>query len=222
MFIPVYKENFTTTQTGQVVKAVVCEKCQTEYFYVLSRKSVGHGTAVYGIGQASAAKHASAVAEKSLKQKLEQEVDLVPCPHCHGLNQEMVEQYRGQIGADLTKVIVAPAILGSIVAGFTLMFTIGNPFRKEVAETQMLALYFFGGGIVLSVVMQIWRAIRRKTFDPTKVTPETVSALSGAPEALLPVIDEQTGQAKLVTADGQEIELKLSAESNQTSAKGLL
>lgn len=207
MFIPVYKKNFTTNRTGQEVKAVVCEKCQTEYFYVMKRKAVGHGTAVYGIGQDSAAKHASSVADKSLKQKLEQEVDLVACPKCHGLNPDMVEQYRRQIGADQTKLIVAPLIIGVIVAGFTLVFTLGNEIRKEVAQMQLWALAFVGGGAALTELMLIWRAIRRKSFDPTKTTPESVAALSGAPEALLPVIDEQTGKAMLVTASGEQIEL---------------
>src|SRR2546423_1606461 len=95
-------KEFTSTAGGSVIKDVSCEQCGHRYFYQLSRIGTGSASAPYFLGQASAAQHARQSATASLEAKLQLECDLVPCPHCGHIQQQMIlllrrRSYRGLI-----------------------------------------------------------------------------------------------------------------------------
>src|SRR5271154_6989701 len=109
----VYGKVISATQLGQKLEPVTCEKCKTEFFYELTRVGVGKGSALYNIGQAGASHRARSAAAQDLNQRLNQEAELVPCPKCHWVNQDLVDRYRHR------KYRRAPLVIGIImVVGF--------------------------------------------------------------------------------------------------------
>ena len=55
MFVHVYfAKKMTATETGERLKAVLCQKCGTEYFYRLRRSFTASRDAPYYMGQAGA------------------------------------------------------------------------------------------------------------------------------------------------------------------------
>src|SRR4051794_37994495 len=79
---------------GARVLGVICDKCGCDYFYALRRVGTGSGTAPYGIGLDQATKDAQQRAKNDLGQRLTTEAELVPCPHCAWINDELVLGYR--------------------------------------------------------------------------------------------------------------------------------
>src|SRR5690242_15731697 len=93
MFVYVSR-TFTTTVVGRRWEKVTCEKCQAEFHYELVRIGVGSSSAPYYIGQDSARQRASGTAQRNLDKRLAREAELVPCPKCRWVNQDLIRRYR--------------------------------------------------------------------------------------------------------------------------------
>src|ERR1044071_4157460 len=93
MFVYVGKR-FTATATGRRIVEVRCDKCQAQYFYELLRQATGTASAPYYLGQNSAARRSEKIAQKRLAKRLAAESDLVGCPSCKWVNEELVRGYR--------------------------------------------------------------------------------------------------------------------------------
>src|SRR4051794_16708489 len=123
-----FSKRFDATQVGGVVVSVTCDRCGCEYFYELTRTAEGTGTAPYGLGAAAAARTAQENAESAMLQRLTTEADLVPCPQCHWINEELVLGYRqGQYrGFRLAAIVIgAVGTVGSLVGAW--FISIGPP-----------------------------------------------------------------------------------------------
>ncbi len=103
-------------QPGQRVVRVDCTKCGSEYYYVLARVGFGNGTAPYGIGVASATRTAQENANRDLLRRLETEADLVPCPSCNWVNDDLVQGYRRGRYLGVGKFAVVVGIIGTIIS----------------------------------------------------------------------------------------------------------
>jgi hypothetical protein len=73
---------------GSVEKQVVCETCGHGYSYTMTREAMGshHGFALTGEEQA---KKEAEDAHQKLKEMLECECDVRPCPKCGALTRQM-------------------------------------------------------------------------------------------------------------------------------------
>jgi len=77
---------------GTRLEAVVCEKCQTSYWYELTRVSVGKAWVLYGLYEEAARRRAKMRADQNLQWRLASEAELVPCPKCRWVNQPLVDK----------------------------------------------------------------------------------------------------------------------------------
>jgi hypothetical protein len=93
MFI-YYGKTFESSRAGGCVVGVVCDNCGGTYYYELARIGTGAHTAPYGIGTSSASQKAHDQSETDLQRRLAVEAELVPCPKCHWISDELVKGYR--------------------------------------------------------------------------------------------------------------------------------
>ena len=108
VFIPIGMR-YTATTKGAVLKAVSCEECGREYVYVLRRSASGMGSSPLFLDDHGARSRASGQAQALLRHRLQQGIDVVPCPACGRVQQHMVPKARRQyrrwmlnVGACLT------------------------------------------------------------------------------------------------------------------------
>src|ERR1043166_2295232 len=101
---------------GRTVVGVKCDKCDCVYYFELARVGTGIGEAPYGIGNAEAASAAQRRSESDLQERLATEAELVPCPKCHWINDELVQGYRRSRFRGLTKATVLFCIVGTASA----------------------------------------------------------------------------------------------------------
>src|SRR5262245_47579934 len=75
--------NYTASVSGATVVCVTCENCGDKYYYQLAR--VGHGRVhcPFDIGGGTEAqRRARERAKQSLRRKLDEDVEAIPCPEC--------------------------------------------------------------------------------------------------------------------------------------------
>jgi Zn finger protein HypA/HybF involved in hydrogenase expression len=71
---------------------VECDKCGCKYAFQITRLGSGAAEAPFMIGQESAAARAEEGARKDLMDRLAVEAELVPCPECHWISDDLVEE----------------------------------------------------------------------------------------------------------------------------------
>ena len=92
------------------VVSVTCEKCGCAYYYELTRTGAGSAEAAYGIVTFSDSAEQQAIEEA--RRRLTIDAELVPCPQCRWINEDLVCRYR--MGR-----IYECTILASLVAAAT-------------------------------------------------------------------------------------------------------
>lgn len=85
---------YTATAGGAVVKPATCEECGTEYVYRVERMGEGQGTSLYMVDNQGAQRRANEAAEKALAKELEKAIEVVPCPKCGCVQEDMVKEAR--------------------------------------------------------------------------------------------------------------------------------
>lgn len=174
-------KTFTATVTGRRVIDVRCDKCQTSFQYELVREATGSGTAPYYIGVGAAERRAQAAAERNLEKYLSSESELVPCPHCHWLNAEVVRGYRRTRYKPVMKVAFVLASVAWVVVLFALN---AMPARRsdrypiEIAALIGLA----AGGVVLLAGLLVRRWLR-SLINPNRHYPIPPTLPPGTPRA---------------------------------------
>jgi hypothetical protein len=89
-----FNKQIHSEHVGQRVVGVVCTNCGCEYYYELARLGLGSGTAHYGIGVGAATRSAQENSRRDLAQRLVGEAELVPCPKCYWINDDLIQGYR--------------------------------------------------------------------------------------------------------------------------------
>jgi hypothetical protein len=108
-------KQFKAESAGALVVGVDCEKCGYRYYYELARIGIGTGVAHFGIGAGGAERSAAAASERDLQKRLESEAELVPCPNCNWISDELVRGYRRTRFRPLAKLALGIAFFGTVV-----------------------------------------------------------------------------------------------------------
>lgn len=193
MFIYAGKR-FDAMQIGSVVVGVTCDECGCEYFYELTRSGTGAGSAPYGIGSARAARSAQEHAERDLQQRLTAEADLVPCPNCHWINDELIRGYRLGRYRWLVRFAAGLGIVGTASCLIAAWFISRSPIPGDrelsikvlIVGPLSFALFFAG--------MFLLRNLLRSRIRPNQHFPQAPKVPVGSARALL---TDQDGQLRL-------------------------
>src|ERR1700733_2571092 len=89
-----FGRHYASTSIGGRIREVICDKCKYQYFYELTLMGAGSANAPYAIGSDAADKRATEQAERDLEKRLADEAELVPCPKCHWINDNLIQGYR--------------------------------------------------------------------------------------------------------------------------------
>jgi Zn ribbon nucleic-acid-binding protein len=125
--------SYTATMKGSVLKLVACEECDAEYVYTLRRRAKGHGFSPLFFNQAGAQAQALQGAQTALQERLEHEVDEVPCPKCGHIQKHMFPMARKRYRRWM---LVLGVWLAGVSAAIILLFGLINymfaPFGPPV------------------------------------------------------------------------------------------
>src|SRR5688500_5784881 len=196
--MPVFvAKEITATLAGGRLETVTCEKCGTRFHYQLTRVGVGKGSAPYLVGQGAASDRAAGAAERDLAKRLAREAELVPCPKCYWVNQDLVERYRQRRyrrAPLLIVILVGAGIVAGPIVAFSLTALVGyNSGLPSVVSLAILALTLSTPAWVL-----LARRHLRRRIDPNATHPRRPAVPPGTPPALVEQRDPRTGQARLV------------------------
>jgi ssDNA-binding Zn-finger/Zn-ribbon topoisomerase 1 len=89
-----FAQHFESATVGKRRVAVKCDKCGRDYVFELARVGSGRAQAPYGIGIRRAARAAEERAQRDVRRRLENDAELVPCPECDWISEELIARYR--------------------------------------------------------------------------------------------------------------------------------
>jgi hypothetical protein len=89
-----WEKRVDAEQGGGRVVRVECARCGCEYFYKLTRIGKGSRSVPYGVGVARATRSVQEQSKSDLARRLATEAELVPCPKCNWINEDLVQGYR--------------------------------------------------------------------------------------------------------------------------------
>ncbi|MBC8350776.1 MAG: hypothetical protein H8E66_02235 [Planctomycetes bacterium] len=192
-------KQFTSSTVAKMCVGVECDKCGCTYYYELSRIGSGTGTALYGVGQTGASRAANDNSLTDLQQRLATEAELVPCPKCNWINDELVTGFRQGRYRGLLTTGGLVAIVGTVISLFSVWILSVGPAPDRGAIP-----YFLVGGIgasisfmLVTLVLQIWL---RNRIQPNRDYPLPPRIPPGTPESLF--LDDETGELKPASTNG--------------------
>jgi hypothetical protein len=186
-----WEKKINAQSVGQRVASVECTKCGCKYFYLLTRIGVGEGTAPYSIGTASATRSAQQESQRDVEQQLAAEAELVPCPSCHWINDDLVRGFRLGRYRHAGKLALGVGAAGtaiSLVFGWAL--SVGPAVNRETAP-----FLLFGGPlffISLAAATLLHRSWVWNRIQPNRDFPLPPKLPPGTPPALL--LDRSSGK----------------------------
>jgi hypothetical protein len=164
---------YSSRVSGKKVKAVTCERCQTEFWYEIARTATGLATAHYMLFRERARQRAEDMAHARLAKRLESQVELVPCPHCNWVNSDVVKKYRkGTYGW-------VPMVGLLILFVSLFLATIAGGKRGP----SPLAWAILGIGFTSPAWLCLIRVYLRGKLNPNSTYPNTPSLPPGTPVA---------------------------------------
>jgi hypothetical protein len=186
---PYYGKTFESSRAGGCAVGVVCDHCGCTYYYELARIGTGAHTASYGIGSSSASQKAEDQSESDLQQRLAMEAELVPCPRCHWISDELVKGYRLGRYRGVGKLAFALGFGGSILSLIVAWFIhIGSALDRWLLPYLLIGgpATFTGIAITLLLLRGLWRG----RIQPNREFPQEPRLPPGTPTAL--IMDEAT------------------------------
>jgi hypothetical protein len=189
-FVVVHYRRFSSEVVGSRLIQVCCEKCNREYYYVLSRLGSGEAISAYGLGNRRAEDNATKGASHELMRQLTEDADLVPCPNCHWVNDDLVKRYRR---GSYRGWVRAGGFMAALGGSTTFIVGCVNGHGPQAGATD--------GGLMLSgplFFLVLWAAVAvaplllRKRIQPNRDFPFQPTVPPGSPPALL--LDAETGE----------------------------
>jgi hypothetical protein len=199
-------KEFIASVAGRQLEPVTCERCQTQYYYELTRIGTGRGSAPYLLGQTSAANRAANAAQRELTKRLAREAEMVPCPKCHWVNQDLINRYRKRqyrrVRIPIFAVLIA-GFFGNALLHAALTESYGYQSRVPAAGSAA-----FLGACVLAVggILLIRYRLRQR-INPNETYPRWPELPPGTPPALIQHTDPLTGQPGLKAVANRTTEL---------------
>lgn len=176
-----YGRHFESAAIGTQIVPVQCDACGYKYYYELARIGSGSASAHYGIGSARADRVASEQSAGDLDERLNFEAELVPCPECHWINEDLIAGYRKGRYRGWVRFAVSVAILGSYFSIFSPRFRLIGPVLSAVLA-----------GLIVLI-----RNLLRNMINPNRDHPLPPKVPRGSPPAL--IVNNDTGQLEPAT-----------------------
>lgn len=181
---------------GERLVRVECGRCGCEYFYELTRIGSGGETAPYNIGVGRAKRSAQRQAQRDLERRLSGEAELVPCPRCNWINDDLVQGYRLGWYRSFGAAAVIVGVCGTVVSMVSAWFLSIGPAPDRGAVRYVLI-----GGPLISisvsvgiVLLHIWL---RSRIQPNRDYPFAPKVPPGTPPALVKDDDGKLAPAVL-------------------------
>ena len=187
------------TVAGKRLESVTCEKCGTQFYYELTRVGTGTADAPYNVGEAAAARRADARAEKDLARRLAREAELVPCPKCHWVNDDLVLRYRRRRYRCGRWVIA----FGGLAITPMLGVALANLLGQRIALPADLVFWPLAGFTVLSSLLVLTTRWLRSRIDPNQTYPRRPELPPGTPPAWIERLDARTGESSFEAVPSQ-------------------
>jgi len=147
----------TVTVEQSTVRLVVCEECDADYVYQLTRSGEGIGNSVYFLDESGAKNRAERKAKEQLAKKMRTAVDAIPCPECGHYQDHMIPRARFE-----------RSFLWLLLGGGTLVLTIVLMILG--AETRLGNVGYVLGGLffLATVVIGVIALVIYSTYDPNR------------------------------------------------------
>ncbi|MCA9060992.1 MAG: hypothetical protein KDA85_20915, partial [Planctomycetaceae bacterium] len=182
--IPVDITQYAASLAGSCLVEVCCEKCNTMYYYQLSRIGAGTGVAIYNVRADEARKAAHNNAAADLLCILQQDAELVPCPHCQWINESLVQLYRSSRYPRILTTAWKIMIIGSVSCLIAAWY-----FRNSAAADRWLYHAALWGGPVASIAVGLMllgtRRLLQSRIIPNLHYPALPELPPGTPPALI-------------------------------------
>ena len=191
MFI-YYGRTFNSASIGLQLVEVACDQCGCRYFYELARVGSGTVDAPYAIGSARAERSARDKARRELDRRLAEEAELVPCPKCLWINDDMVAGYRRGRYRGATKVAAGLCLAGTCLTLVTAWFaSLGPAGLDRDTFAFVLAVGLAGSIVIPGSILLLCRFLRQR-IQPNSDHPFPQKLPPGSPTAL--ILNEATGE----------------------------
>lgn len=189
--LPIHGKSFHTTGIGVRLIAVRCEKCNREFFYELARIGEGRASALFGIGSQAAIDSSLQEAAQDVSSRRHHEAELVPCPSCNWINNDLVLGYRQTRYRGLARFGIILAGIGIVVSAWSAWFISIGPMKDRGDAIKALV---FGSSvaIVFAIVCFLARSSLRNRIRPNRNFPLPPIVPAGTPAPL--VLNSQTGR----------------------------
>lgn len=179
-----FGQSVTASSSGSTIAGVTCDKCQSDYYYEMTRIGTSSGHSPYGIALSSIEETVKERSRDELVSRLHAEAELVPCPNCHWINDELVRGFRlGRYrGLGLAAVLVA--IVGVVMSIIASLFVYLGP----QADRWCLPYLLVGGPLLSmiagSLIIALQRVLRLR-IRPNADYPLPPKLPAGTPPALV-------------------------------------
>ena len=191
-----YGKRYEAASIGVRLVAVRCDQCGFEYFYELARIGAGSAHAPYGIGQSAAARSSTDKSQQDLGKRLSHEAELVPCPKCHWINDDMISGYRQSHYRRWATFAVGWGCVGTVASLICAWFVSLGPQADRGSLPFFLAVGPAGFLASAAAVLLLRNWLRRQ-IRPNDSYPSPPKLPSGAPPPL--IMDPETGQLQPAT-----------------------
>ncbi len=165
------------------VVSVTCEKCGCAYYYELTRIGAGSTEAAYGILTLSGSS-AEQQAEKEAWGWVTNDAELVPCPQCKWINEDLVICHR-KGRTERWRILASLVVYAGL--GLTLFIALVGYFSAR--RPLELIAYIIGPGILGTFsIAATFKAIRKwleHSIQPNRNHPEEPHLPIGTPPALV-------------------------------------
>lgn len=186
---------YTSFVVGRQIEQVTCEKCQTQFCYELTRIGTGVSHSPYFLDEASAPNRAQGRAQGDMGKRLQREAEMVPCPKCGWVNEDLIKVYRKLKYRRLPWLAVAIVPVGFFAAlflGAGLARVFGGD--SDVPWMSRLAL------LIVCLSSPAWifllRGWLRRRIDPNRTYPQRPVVPLGTPPAVLERKDPAGGKSR--------------------------
>ncbi len=171
MPIPIPCVDFEATDSAGILKDVRCEQCQAGYVYWMTRSATGRSTSILFIDMKVAQERAAVRAAESLQRKLEKGCEVVPCPACGWIQEQMIAKARRDYWPWWPNVRSALYVLIAVFFALTMVFWyMRTPAAPAIVFGAPAAL---GICVLVAVALPITRSILSARYDPNAADQES-------------------------------------------------
>ena len=179
---------FNVSNTASAIQSkivsVSCEKCGCAYCYEMTRIGTGINVSHYGIAWHSPGATAERQAKSEAKNRLINEAELVPCPKCRWINDDLVSRYRSARFRGLGALAIClgfGGIAGTLI--WALMLYINYP--AERGAVPYVVVWGALVSVVSAVAVFVLRIWLRHQIQPNRFFPQAPDVPAGTPPPLI-------------------------------------